>query len=422
MGLLDWLTDAIGGTGSSGTPAMPGPGAMVGQVDPMGSATGQMLPMPPAAPASTRPMPPVQPTGDDRPYPMNPPDGANIPMPPDMRAPPMAPPDGGDLPQPGRMPIPMPQPRPAAANGAPPQVPPGMSQPPIPGAPMNIMPPAQQQPAGPEQTWFSRALGITPQDAGARGQEMARGLAAGLKSVGDNAHKPGLAAFAGSMGSAMEGGQSSGDKEYDKKIKYLQAAVAAQKAGDDREYKRNMTDYMAGKLKNETDKMTADASGKKGGAWNKPDSQRFIDAQHALANDPEIKASQKLLEQTAKTGEPADVAKAQAQHQALIRDKEARYLAGVGLDARKVQDLVKNPPGSQGNPHVVTSQQDFDQYVKPGDAFVNPKDGKVYIRKGGGAEGGGESKGGAASAPKSTLPEPPGVPGSKMPAPTEDED
>lgn len=432
MGLLDWLTDAIGGSGSSGSPAMPGSGAMVGQVDPMGSATGQMMPMPPIAPAATREMPPMPPTEDSRvsQQPTAPPmppvqgldNGGRSPV--QMLgqdAPPLPPGQQGVSSGP---PIPMPRPRPAGAD-APPQVPPGMSQPPIPGGapgqPLDVKSAVQsyQQAGGsltppdqPGSPGFSltRALGLNVSDA-QRGA-----LAAGLKSVGENSHKPGLAAFSGSLGAGMEGAKATTDKTYDNKIKYLQASVAAQKAGDDREAKKNYAAYLSGKLKNDTDKMTADAAagGGKKGAWNKPDSQKFIDAQHALASDPEIKASQKLLEQTAKGGEPAEVAKAQAQHQALIREKEARYLAGVGLDPKKMQDLVKNPPGSQGNPHTVTSQQEFDQYVKPGDAYVNPKDGKVYIRKGGDASGG-ESKTAAPAAPAAPAP-------AARAAPTEDED
>jgi hypothetical protein len=275
---------------------------------------------------------------------------------------------------------------------------------------MNITSPAQNGAPPPvEQTALGRALGITPDMAGQRGKEMFAGLAKGLKSVGDNWNKPALAAFASSAGAAMEGNTERSDKTYDQKIKALQQAVAAQSAGDKAEYNKQYAAYLGAKLKNDTDNM---AKGGKSGAWNKPDSQKFIDAQHALANDPEIKASQKLLEQSAKTGTPDEIAAAQAKHTALIQQKQGMYLAGVGLSPQAVADMAKNPPGTQGNPvKGITSQQDFDAYVKPGQAYVNPRDGKVYIRKGGDTKGDAES---AAPAGPTSAPAAPGpMPGAK---------
>lgn len=249
-----------------------------------------------------------------------------------------------------------------------------------------------------------RAMGINPATA----DKMRSGLSAGLKAAGESAGKSPFQAFSSGAGAGLEGQEKQGDKTYDQKIKYLQAAIQAQSAGDKAAYNKNYAAYLTGKLKNDTEKAASADSGKKG-AWNKPDSQKFIDAQHALSNDPEIRASQKLLEQTAKTGDPADVAKAAAAHNALIQQKQGQYLTGVGLNPQKLQEMQKNPPGTQGNPHVVTSKEDFDQYVKPGDAFVNPKDGKVYIRKGGAASAGGESP--AAASPSSPLAPPGPAPG-----------
>jgi hypothetical protein len=77
------------------------------------------------------------------------------------------------------------------------------------------------------------------------------------------------------------------------------------------------------------------------------------------------------------------IAQAQAAHTALVQQKQQMYLSGVGLNPAQIQANIKNPPGTQQNPHVVTSKADFDTYVKPGQAYKNPSDGKIYIRKGG---------------------------------------
>ena len=86
---------------------------------------------------------------------------------------------------------------------------------------------------------------------------------------------------------------------------------------------------------------------------------------------------------------------------------------GVGLDPKKALDMVKNPPGSRENPMTITSKDDFDVYVKPGQAYINPADGKTYIRKG--ADG--QTTGGAPSAP--AAPSPPRIP---MSPTTDDEE
>lgn len=439
MSLFDWLTDAIGGSGSMppvqsfdmNRPTGPMPPAQGLDVKPsqlaMPPAQGLDMPMPQQgmgpAPGAPPPMPPAQ--GLDlpsrQPQPMPPVQGMDLPP---RQPPPMPPAQGletngspvqmtGDdaarLP-PERPQIPMPRPRPAPVGPA------AMPQQPLsiqPGIPQGGIPQQPDQQGGGNSS-LSRALGLNPQT----GERMMSGLGAGLRAAGNSAGKSPFQAFASGAGETIGGVEARQDKTYDQKLKYLQAAVAAQSAGDKAAYNKNYAAYLTGKLQADTEKAASSEAGKKG-AWNKPDSQKFIDAQHALSKDPEIHASQKLLEQTAKSGEPAEIAKAQAAHNALIKDKEAKYLSGVGLNPQKLADLQKNPPGTRGNPHVVASQQDFDAYVKPGDAYVNPKDGKTYIRKGGAASGGGESAPPQAAAPSS----PPAPPG---PAPrgslTEDED
>jgi len=439
MGLFDWLSDAMG----SGANPMGGgdPAQMLTRSSNVMDRPQPSLDLTGGVGAELKPPQAPLPLGAD---PMSaggaPPNGPGLPP-----APPPMMPKPADMaagPDPtGAPPVPMPQPRPpgADAGGGPlPPPPPPPVQPPsggMPGAapapPVDLASAAQSyqraggnlapppDAGGPGNSGMgpiSRALGLDPNQA----KSMRGSLAAGMTAAGNSAGKSPFQAATSGAGAALEGGDKATDKTYDQKIKYLQAAVAAQSAGDKAAYNKNYASYLAGKLKSDTDKA---ASGKSG-SWNKPDSQKFIDAQHALASDPEVRASQKLLEQSAKTADPAEIAKAQAAHTALIQSKEAKYLAGVGLDPAKTADLAKNPPGTPQNPHVVTSQSDFDTYVKPGQAYRNPRDGKVYIRKGGGAAKGGDSgepEPAAVSAPAAPGP-PPNPMGAGPPAAADDEE
>lgn len=401
MGLMDWLTSDIMGSGQpgGGTPMQPMPPSMMGLMDPMGNPTGQMDAAPTPAPGMTPPMPPM-PMGMDAPSLADP---MTQPMPGGQGGP-MAAPNpatdampggqGGPAPAP-----PMPMPRPAGAPGP---LPPG-TPPPMPGSPTPLTPTDASAAmksytdagggrdvshtlspgsGGPQaKGMIARALGISPDVE----NRMSRGLAAGLKAAGNSSGKSPFQALTSGAGATLEGENTSDDNEYNKKIKYLSAAVADKAAGNKESYNNNYLKYLGAKLKSDTDKAAA---------WNKPDSQKFLDVQRAVSQDPEISASQKMMEKLATTGSDTDIAKAQAAHTALVKQKEGQFLSAVGLDAKKLAFNAATPPGTPpskgpdgkanpGNPHVVTSQADFDTYVKPGQAYTNPADGKVYIRKGG---------------------------------------
>lgn len=405
MGLLDWLTDIGGGGGMSPS-------------DPMGNSMGPSAPPPVPAPAATQPMPPVQATGADA-------------QP--VAAPPLAPPDGGNLPQPlppgtPPPPVPMPQPRPPGADASSPLPSPSPATPP--GAPMSLAPsaPGPTTPASvPGQTALGRALGITPDQAGAQGRQIMGGIGAGLKSVGQNWNKPAAAAFAGSAGSAIEGGAARGDKEYDQKTKYLAAATAALAQGDKATYNTNYTAYLAAKLKNDTDKAAdSDASKKtKGGAWNKPDTQRYTDAMNSLQKDPDVKTAMDKFKAVSRGGTPEEIAAAQKEVTDVTAKKRIEYLAGQHLTAEDVDKFMKNPPGTAGSPHVVTSKEDFEKTVQPGQYYKNPADGKIYIRKGPGEamQGGTPAPTAPGAAPASAAPAAPGpMPGTGASTPAKPTD
>jgi hypothetical protein len=139
-----------------------------------------------------------------------------------------------------------------------------------------------------------------------------------------------------------------GRQQYDQRLKSLQLAVSAQSAGDKAAYNKNYANYLIGKLQVDKDKATAEAKG--GKSWNKPDSQKFIDAQNALAKDPDFRASQKMLEGVIAGGNgPINqprIAQAQAAHTALVQQKQAMYLSGVGLNPAQIQANIQNPPGT----------------------------------------------------------------------------
>lgn len=382
------------------------------------------------------PMPPVQQTGADMPPPLR----INATEDPIQNRNPMteAMPGGQGGPAPAP---PMPAPRPAAAGSGP--LPPGT---PPPGMPTSLAPPGggvdvpgamrsyvaaggnpMMPPPGEGGTLpggggsansqgpIARALGLSPEVS----NRLARGMAAGLKAAGNSSGKSAFQALTSGAGEAMDGQNKSDDNEYGKKLKYLNAAVAAQSAGDKAAYNKNYAKYLGDKLKADTEKAAGGSAGKSG-AWNKPDSQKFLDAQRAVSQDPDIKASQKVLENVLKTGSQADIARAQAEHAKLVADKQGQYVTAVGLDPAKLAANQKNPPGTPpvkgpdgkmtgGNPITVTSKADFDNYVKPGQAYMNPADGKIYIRKGGDNKSGADSKTAAPATP-STPPLPPGLP------------
>jgi hypothetical protein len=72
--------------------------------------------------------------------------------------------------------------------------------------------------------------------------------------------------------------------------------------------------------------------------------------------------------------------------QARLAEVDRRIEHDVGLNPAQIQANIQNPPGTMQNPHVIVgdenaAREQFDTYVKPGQAYRNPRDGKIYIRK-----------------------------------------
>jgi len=369
-GLFDWLSDAsamFGGGGSTDTPPPMPP------VQPLDTA-------PPTAPSTAAGMPPVQPL--------------------DMTTGPgTAGQDASALPPPGA--VPLPRPRPAAADAAPVPAPAPTAPP---GPPLNIAPsaPAAPPPSSmPAQTWLGRALGITPDQAGQQGQQIAAGLGAGLKAIGQGAGvgQGKFAAFAGGMGNAMEGAKAAADKQQKQAADYLKQAIDAKKAGDEAGYKQNYLQYLAAKLKADTDKAASSTAANK----NDTPTQLYLSAQRLV--EPDRKAMNTELQQMRKDGaDPAAIAKRQAELDAEINAKLANHYATLGIHPQTAAQIAQQPGNSLENPvdagKLGITKDNIGQRLQPGQYFRNPSDGKIYRYKGKGDAGKGAPG-------KPTSPEPP---------------
>lgn len=395
MGLLDWITDGGGSLFSGDSQAPP-----MGGLDPS-NPTVPPPQQPMAMPQQPPPAPPVQQqppqlTGDfDQNglggVPSAPPQGAP-PLPPQMAgagASPNGLPGGAEpMPQGGQMPpppVPMPQARPA---GAPPPVQNAVPPPPPetpPGAPMNIAPggAGAPPPAPPQGSGFSApdmqnrsgllaSMGMSPDVA----SRMRGAVGAGFKAAGNSAGKSPFQALASGVGESMEGGKKSSDTNTDQTIKYLNAAVNAQKAGDTKAYNDNYTKYLAAKLKADTEK--AASTNAKG---NTPE-QLYLSAARLTNTDPRLKGANDAIREARSRGDTTGLAQAQAalaQKQAEIM---AEHSAKLGLDPKAAAAIGQQPGMTPGNA-IDAGKQGIDEKniaekLHPGQYYTNPKDGKLY--------------------------------------------
>lgn len=423
MGLLDWLTSDLGGLGGGGMP----PGLSDGGMAPQGP--GDMMP-------PSMPMPPVQQIGEDTnvpnfnmgQMPIRPPEAEGMPAPPalgSMQPNPMSdglslPPGlgkpgmpmgtdpmtaGGPMPNgPGLPPPPLPQPRPVQAAGPaalPPNAAPtgGAGMPP--GPPMDIAGAVDSYrkaggnfaPPGGEggstgRTILGRALGL---DAN-RESQISGSLAAGLKAAGDNAHKPGLAAFAGSMGAGLEGGKKADDKTTEQQDKYLQRAIAAKREGNQAEYQKNYLRYQIEATKAKLEATKEKAAGKDS-VMNSPE-QLYLRAIGATNQDGGLKILANKVREAQKLGPDSKEAKAaQAEYDTAFAKVRDQHLGTLGVDPSKIKGLESKPGFSDKTPFKdfpkdpAAAQKAFDA-LPEGAYFINPKDGRLLTKKSAGGQQG----------------------------------
>lgn len=428
-GLLDWLGDALGLGGGSRMPPMQSFGG--DSRPPSGFSMGPDQPMmPPPAMRMTGPMPPMQ--GHDLPPPL--PGGPGFrmgtdePMMPGTPMPPMQS-FGGDMrppsgfrtgpnepmmQQPGQPPLPpsgfrmgtdepmmqqattmpdappLPRPRPAGAA-------PGATDISA-AAPAGGPPMLTPQGAG-EAVASYKAAGGTDGEVPIFGQgDKAKGLigkALGLsgeterslrsaiggamKAAGSSSGKSPGQAFASGAGGGFEEQDKDENKHYDNKIKALDAAIKAQTANDATGYKESYLKYLNASLKEKTDRAAARDGGKGGRqAWNKPPEQLYLDGQARVNADARVKAAAKTLENAQRNGSTAQQAQAKADFDKVHGAVSAETFAALKIDPAKMANLGKG----KETPHPsYTSEEEFNRYVKPGEFFTNPKDGKIYQRK-----------------------------------------
>lgn len=364
MGLLDWLSDAIGSSNGSG-------GNMLSEGMPMGNPTSGIQ-----APQPTGPMPPMQQTGPDQPQ--------IGPMPP-------MPPQGGGIGSDAAR-VPNQPPIPAPAPQAPPMAPPGVmapsqsAVPPVPivppgggalppnaGSTEGVTPPSSGP--GPQaQGFLGRALGMDPNsEARLRGT-----LGAGLTAAGNSAGKSPFQALASGAGAGITGGKAADDKTTADQQKYLTQAIAAMKAGDSREADKALT-----QLRMAQTQMTLQGKMGKDSVMNS-DAQLYLRAVGAANADGPLKLLKKAYDD-AVAGRGASSPDAQAAKKAYDDAYQSTldgHLGRLGLDPKTADKIGKQPGMSQDNPvpkTKMTSQADFDK-LQPGMFFVNPKDGQVLMK------------------------------------------
>jgi hypothetical protein len=438
MGLLDWLGDSLGsGSGqgdiiSGGNPMQPAPPPTQPMFDQQGIQIGEeprrhvpSLPtgaMPPQMsmdmagdplktdlgggmqgagpqpyPQGTDPMtaggPPPYPPGLD---PMraggDPGSGPGLPFAPgtDPMTAGGTPGPGPGLPPPSLPPgIPVPAPRPQAA--IPPNAAPATGVDPQAAiesyrrAGGTMMDPGRGDIGPPQaQTALGRALGLDPN----REKSVFGAAAEGLKSVGENYKKPGLAALSGSAGSALEGGNKADDKLADQKDKALQRAIAAQREGNHAEYQKNYLQYQIAATKEKLALAKEKQASGTASVMNSPE-QLYLRAVGATNQDGNLKiANNKVTEMRKQFGADSKEAKAAtAEYEKLYKEVRDGHLKTLKVDPGQIKALENKPGFSDKTPYKdfpkdpAAAQKAFDA-LPEGAYFINPKDGRLLTKKG----------------------------------------
>lgn len=409
---------SIGGTASNGVPLPSSGGAAPGRdvsLDPLLAAAGEAGGAPfgggpqpgQGGPPAPPPMPPTQTnpmmtaaaqTGGMPSY-GGPPQQPGVGQPANVPLPPPRPPTAPQPPQPGQQAagVPLPPPRPPQAPQAGAQLPPN-AQPTGGTPPMNMnmttnqmvtkappmsngvpLPPSVQQqwqpPVDPSKQ--RSELGLT--------RENAARLGAGLSSVGQNWNKPGLAAFAGSAGAAIQGGEKAGDaaskddraaqaQHFNQMSTSFRDMLAAQQQNNMQAYREAQAKYLTAR---------ATAIQQNGGTSN-----AYQNTPAGKINMAETRIGQfdsqrrKSIDAAVRSGQ-MDKNAAQAEYQKLDQQTEQfrqRMYQGMGIDPKQA-DAVKSQGISQQNPIDTKgmNEQQFHSLVPMGAWFKNP-DGRVMQR------------------------------------------
>lgn len=303
--------------------------------------------------------------------------------------------------------IPMPQARPAGAPGAPPTDisssgrPGGPPMPPMTpdegnriydsykaaggGGPVNIVGGGPGGDGGSTaKTIIGRALGLD----GNRETQIRGALGAGFKAAGNSSGKSPMQAFASGAGEGIEGGSKSDDKTTEQQDKYLGRKIAANAQGEtalngaaSRELNMART-----KLAIEQAKMVKEGGGFTGKAGTANSQQQLYLRGNALVNsDPEVKLAKSTYDNLIKQYPPdAPEVKAAAEaHKKLVEAKRTEHMGALGIKPDDIAKMGKMPGMSQDNPvpKAGLTKEKFDA-LPPGAYFINPKDGRLLMKKG----------------------------------------
>jgi hypothetical protein len=223
--------------------------------------------------------------------------------------------------------------------------------------------------------------------------QMGGSLGAGLKAVGQNWNKPGLAAFAGTAGSALEGGQAGDDHFFNKTIQakeearkyhdaYLKDATEANRAALTRamvDFRRAQTEA----IRNHGTIASRNAD------WRSSDLGRLSLADNIV--EKRVEGVRKSLNKELNSDDPKDRAAAQQKLEAYEKDERAKAYKAYGWtpeQADKIRNRGNGVFGKDGkidmkatedNAFRPQSQHEFNTLVQVGNYFVNT-DGKLYKR------------------------------------------
>lgn len=203
-------------------------------------------------------------------------------------------------------------------------------------------------------------------------------LAAGLKAVGQNWNKPGLAAAAGTAGAAMEGGQKAASSATEEKRKDTAQQLNEAKLNETSRRNDQLFQAAQDRLQKAQQVGTVQSRAQ---AWENSDLGKLQKANtEILRQQSEIRKSyQDDLRAAANNGQNG--AEIRQQMQKEMDEAAQRTYKQYGIDPNNVNKIQNRGTGSD-NPHKPTSWDEFNATVKPGQYYVNPSDGKVYQRKG----------------------------------------
>jgi hypothetical protein len=216
------------------------------------------------------------------------------------------------------------------------------------------------------------------------------GLGEGLKSVGQNWNKPGLAAFAGSAGAAISGGNQAEDKYFQKTKEAADEVLKAYAANDRSAVNKALVDLreaQAGAVRDHgTIRSRADD-------WRNSDLGRL-----KMADDIAQKQVESLRKSMAgkldpnKNPNPADVAAAQKEFEAQSKDIYAKAYERYKWTPEQADKIRKQGTPAYGEGGKIDIKATREQAIQPRNAreynalvpkggyYIDPGNHKLYQR------------------------------------------